>query len=646
MPLRLLQSLEGHSDRVWTLAWNPLGTVLASSGGDKNIRLWTRKTSDTQWTCSAILAETHEKSIRRVCWSPNGRYLASASFDATVSIWKRKEVDGSWVNAVVLEGHESEVKSVAWSHDGQYLASCGRDKTIWIWERASAENNIADEEEESESVENWDCSDVKDDHTKDVKHLVWHPHHNILLSCSYDDTIKFFHKRDDDWVCYETRSSHSSTVWSADFSASGEFLVTCSDDKTVRVWKNHSHAKLPDVESNSWKCVSVLQGYQSRTIYDVSWCKLNDVIVSCSGDNSLAIYVRSSGDPKDSEIFECAERLSNSHKCDVNTVAWNPKSPGLLASGGDDCTIKMWEYLNDEKGMKPLTVCAEILQNLKALNFSTNQPTLGTAPEYTIKLTDFSNLLNLTQSLQLLQAEVTRDEEISRLEKLFDLKIKDWNSKPVELSNLRIRDDDGLADGFSINIADFQGEIRYKFRIEFDDSKHKFALPRRSIKLLVAGGELFLLEKTGDLYKISESGSCEFLLGHLFTFSDVKFITNSKTSEIMYILTADRDEKIRVSKYPNAYKIERFCFGHKDMIRRLVTVDDARFISIDHSNNAKLWNLGKINNLPEDKVFESDETAQLDGNNLKRSRMVYRHTDGAKSGVALPETTALSSSCA
>ena len=38
------------------------------------------------------------------------------------------------------------------------------------------------------------------------------------------------------------------------------------------------------------------------------------------------------------------------------------------------------------------------------------------------------------------------------------------------------------------------------------------------------------------------------------------------TRDDRYIITADRDEKIRVSKFPNSYNIKTFCLGHTEYV--------------------------------------------------------------------------------
>jgi WD40 repeat protein len=57
--LKLLDRLEGHSDRVWSLAWNPatgsagVPLVFASCSGDKTVRVWEHAPSPSSgsWTC-------------------------------------------------------------------------------------------------------------------------------------------------------------------------------------------------------------------------------------------------------------------------------------------------------------------------------------------------------------------------------------------------------------------------------------------------------------------------------------------------------------------------------------------------------------------------------------------------------------------
>lgn len=49
------------------------------------------------------------------------------------------------------------------------------------------------------------------------------------------------------------------------------------------------------------------------------------------------------------------------------------------------------------------------------------------------------------------------------------------------------------------------------------------------------------------------------IVGHVSMLTDMTLSDDEK-----YIITADRDEHVRVSRYPNGYNIESYCMGHTE----------------------------------------------------------------------------------
>ncbi|KAI8918296.1 WD40-repeat-containing domain protein [Powellomyces hirtus] len=81
------------------------------------------------------------------------------------------------------------------------------------------------------------------------------------------------------------------------------------------------------------------------------------------------------------------------------------------------------------------------------------------------------------------------------------------------------------------------------------------------------GGKLLIGDKFGDVYSFKSNDTSDkeaLILGHVSLLTSMTLTQDGK-----YLLTGDRDEKIRVSRYPLAFEIEQFCLGHKLFVSSL-----------------------------------------------------------------------------
>jgi len=321
LSLKCVQTLEGHGDKIWSLAWNPQGDLLASCSSDKTIKIWGRG-SDGFLECQATLENQHKKTIRAICWSPDGSRLVSAGFDSQICIWLKGE--DSFECVANMEGHENEIKALTIDSKGEYMASCGRDKNIWIWEK--------DEGEE------LGCSSILSGHSQDVKKVAWVPNSLVLASCSYDNTIKFWTPGDDDWNCIDTIAGHSSTVWNIDFTKDGMFMASVSDDMKTKIWVKNEEFE----EKDFYNHIGTLEGYHDRPIYSCSWNYDGTFLVTAGGDDQICLFSKSepySGDPAPS--FSLIDKKEDAHTQDINCAIFHP-TMNIIATCSDDRTIKIW----------------------------------------------------------------------------------------------------------------------------------------------------------------------------------------------------------------------------------------------------------------------------------------------------------------
>ncbi|KAG5308365.1 WDR4 methyltransferase, partial [Acromyrmex insinuator] len=101
--------------------------------------------------------------------------------------------------------------------------------------------------------------------------------------------------------------------------------------------------------------------------------------------------------------------------------------------------------------------------------------------------------------------------------------------------------------------------------------------------------DIVIADKAGDAYLFSTSCPTEagtFILGHLSMLLDVLV-----TQDMKYVLTTDRDEKIRVSMFPNCYNIISYCLGHEKFVTNISELPHEKSILISCGGDGifKLW---------------------------------------------------------
>jgi eukaryotic-like serine/threonine-protein kinase len=311
--------LEGHTEKVQGLAFSSTGRLLATAGREGSIRFWRRSSDDRQsWhpadVASALIPEIgatqpvaeHSTTINSVDFSPDDQHLASAGADGCVRLWD--VATGSQIAAQLLgDGPNFDVKDVVFSPDGTLLAAACADGVIRLLDSQKLTN--LDELKASTQV---------------IYSLSFDPSGDRLAGAGQDGRIRIWNvrQRQESVFC----EGHSAGVVSLAFIRDGKGLISAgAHDQTIKLW-----------EAATGRLVQVVaedpDGRLSRDFGQIAVHPNGRNVATTSDDNVVRFFTLG---------HDREARAVKAHAGPVRCIDIRPD--GLMASGGEDGQIRLWQ---------------------------------------------------------------------------------------------------------------------------------------------------------------------------------------------------------------------------------------------------------------------------------------------------------------
>ncbi|KAJ5936835.1 WD40-repeat-containing domain protein [Penicillium verhagenii] len=328
----LQQTLNGSS-RVNSVAFSPNGKILASGYSHRDIRLWSMPTGDLQQSFRG------SSDVTSVAFFPNNQILATGSFDKIVRLW---DIATGSIQQT-YNGHSGIVSSVAISPDGRLLASGSEDAEVRLWDIAtghlehvlesysavfsvafSPDSRLLASGTDGQIILLWDIAtgslqQTFEEHTDRVTSVAFSPDGQLLASSSGDGTINIWNMATS--KLEQAFGGHHGLTDSVIFSPDSKLVAFCSADQTVRLW-DIAVGKIVQQFDKDW----------STFASSIAFSPTGQLLALGSGDSTIQLWDTATGG---------LQQILKGHSSPAWSVVFSPNGQ-LLASSSQDDTIQLW----------------------------------------------------------------------------------------------------------------------------------------------------------------------------------------------------------------------------------------------------------------------------------------------------------------
>lgn len=332
VPNSVAHTMRGHRKNVKSVRFvGEEGRKLVSGSSDNTVRLWNSNTG----RCEGVL-EGHRSRVWDVDSTRSGSHVASASGDSTVKVWN---VETGQCRTSLHAG-VGDVYSCRFHPDERHIVSSGYDKLVRMYD-----------------IETGTIVKTFTGHQLGVSSAIFNPLGNLIVTASKDTTIRFWDVVSG--LCIRTINGHLGEVTSVEINENGSLLLSSSKDNSNRLWdirmlrplkrfKGHQNTSKNFIRSSFAHTSLLVGGSEDGLIY--MWDQeSSEVLQTLEGHgrdtlhSSSAAASANAGKPYPrltSSSSDLSSLLSTNNNVAYGAV-WN-KAQSLLASCGDDGTVKTW----------------------------------------------------------------------------------------------------------------------------------------------------------------------------------------------------------------------------------------------------------------------------------------------------------------